>query len=156
MRRRFTFVRAALVFLIGAGAITGTGLVIDRVCLRHGIPGYKIMLISNVVTGIIAGFLYLQNRIREREKRLVLEDRLAKVADVNHHVRNALSIVVFYGKQSGNIHAAQLVQEAVERIEWTLREILPKGWNIDSAIAENLLEKNLYRKNKAVASSRST
>ena len=88
--------------------------------------------------------------MREREKQEVLEDRLAKVADVNHHVRNALSVVVFYGKQSGNAHAAQLVQEAVDRIEWTLREVLPKGWNIDAIVAEKL-----FMKAKVAASSNS-
>jgi hypothetical protein len=105
---------------------------------------------SNIFAGVIAGFVFVQRRIQEREKQEVLEDRLAKVADVNHHVRNALSVVVFYGKQSGNEHAAQLVQGAVDRIEWTLREVLPKGWNLDAIVAEKLLSKR-----KAAASSHS-
>jgi hypothetical protein len=150
MKTTMTPIRRLLVFLIGGGVVTSTGLLFDGLLLRQGVPRIQLLVASNVIAGTIAGFLFVQSRIREREKQHVLEDRLAKVADVNHHVRNALSVVVFYGTQSGNTHAAQLVREAVERIEWTLREVLPRGWNIDAIIAERLLVKS-----KAAASSNS-
>ena|SRR2546423_14396788 len=105
MKRTMTPIRRLLTFLIGAGIVTSTGLLFDGLLLRQGVPRIQLLVASNVIAGTIAGFLFLQSRIREREKQEVLEDRLAKVADVNHHVRNALSVVVFYGKQSGNIRS---------------------------------------------------
>jgi hypothetical protein len=150
MKRTITAIRRLLVFLVGGGIVSSLGLLTDALLLRQGVSRFQVLVASNVIAGAIAGLLFVQRRIREREKQEVLEDRLARVADVNHHVRNALSVVVFYGKQSGNEHAARLVQEAVDRIEWTLREVLPKGWNIDGIVAEKLIIKS-----KAAASSNS-
>lgn len=141
MKTTITPNRRLIAFLIVAGIATATGLLFDNFLLWQGVSRFQVLVASNMIAGTIAGLLFVQKRIREREKQEVLEDRLAKIADVNHHVRNALSVVVFYGKQSGNAHAAQLVQEAVDRIDWTLREVLPRGWNVDAIIAENLLIK---------------
>jgi hypothetical protein len=90
------------------------------------------MLLSNVLTGIVAGVLFLQNRLRAQERQKLLEQRLQKLADMNHHVRNALQVVSFYRHQISDPEAGRLLQESIRRIEWTLEEVLPRGWNINS------------------------
>ena len=94
MKTKIPPIRRLMVFLIGAGIVTTTGLLFDTLLLQQGVPRIQLLVVSNLIAGTIAGILFVQSRIREREKQEVLEDRLAKVAGVNHHVRNALSVVV--------------------------------------------------------------
>jgi hypothetical protein len=120
-----------LLFFLAVGSLAGLfGIALDVLLLRGGMPRFGILLLSNLIIGMIAGTLFVQIKVREQEQRQVVEDRLCKIADMNHHVRNALAVVAFYGTQSGSAASAELVSEAVKRIEWTLREVLPKGWNV--------------------------
>jgi hypothetical protein len=57
---------------------------------------------------------------------------LEKIAEMNHHVRNALQVMTFYGYLTDDPKVAQLIQESIRRIEWTLEEVLPRGWNIEA------------------------
>jgi hypothetical protein len=66
----------------------------------------------------------VQIRRRKQERREILQDRLDKVAEMNHHVRNALTVVVVYSLKTGKADPSML-QGAVERIEWAFREVLP-------------------------------
>ena len=61
---------------------------------------------------------------------------------MNHHIRNALAVVAFYGTQGGNATSAELVSQAVKRIEWSLREVLPRGWDTYSLIRLPAVKKN--------------
>ena len=49
---------------------------------------------------------------------------------MNHHVRNALQVVAFYGIKSDDNQATKLINESIARIEWTLKEVLPRGWDV--------------------------
>ncbi len=49
-------------------------------------------------------------------------------ADVNHHVRNALTTVLYSVHVKRDPELIQVTQEAVNRIDWTLREVL---WESD-------------------------
>ena len=119
-----------LTFLIAGSLAGAVSAAFDALLLRHGVPSLEVLLVSNAVTAAAGGTLLLQIKIRQHEKRQVLEDRLRKIADMNHHVRNALTVVAFYGTRGGNTASAERVSEAVKRIEWTLREVLPKGWEV--------------------------
>ena len=131
--KEMTFERPAtkLLFCLAAGGIAGSiGLVLDILLLRRGMPRLGILLLSNLINGALAGTLLLHLKICQLEKRRVMQDRLSTIADMNHHVRNALAVVAYYGTEDANATRAQLVSQAVKRIEWALREILPRGRNI--------------------------
>jgi Tfp pilus assembly protein PilV len=134
-------VRRLAAFLVAAGVVAVIGLVFEALLFGRSDDKLGILCLSNAITGIVAGALYVQSRLREWEKQQVLEERLRKIADMNHHVRNALAVVQFYGTQRGDCYATEAVAEAVKRIEWTLREVLPKGWNVDTVGAENVLKR---------------
>src|SRR5260370_8262624 len=120
-----------LLFFFAVGSLAGLfGIVLDVVLVRGGMPRFGILLLSNLIIGTIAGTLFVQIKVREQEQRQVVEDRLSKIADMNHHVRNALAVVAFYGTQSGNATSVELVSQAVTRIERPLRKVLPKRCNI--------------------------
>jgi len=51
------------------------------------------------------------------------------IAELNHHIRNALQVIKFLGVQNrSSLDAAQLqlINDSVDRIEWALREVLPR------------------------------
>lgn len=111
--------------------VVGVGSGFDRVLIREGVARAGVLFLSNLLTGLVAGALFLQYKLRAEEKQRLLKDRLKKIADVNHHVRNALQVVAFYQYQTQDPEMARLVQESIQRIEWTLQEVLPRGWELD-------------------------
>ena len=138
-RRTVPAIQTALVFVIGGGIVALAGLFIEELLLRYGFSRFQMVVASNAILGTTAGLLFAQIRLRQQEKREVLKDRLDKVADMNHHVRNALTVVV-YSMKIGNADSSML-QGAVERIEWALREVLPRGWGLDNQVPEKLIAK---------------
>jgi hypothetical protein len=51
------------------------------------------------------------------------------IAELNHHIRNALQVIKFLGgQQRSGLDAMQLqlINDSVDRIEWALREVLPR------------------------------
>jgi hypothetical protein len=124
-----TFLRArlqsSLLYRIGLGLAIGIGLfalsAFLEIVLNDGKIGGVNLYLDNVLTGLIAGgivFWYEQRRHR------VLLDRIRVIADMNHHVRNALQVITWasHTDQSNQIH---VIEEAAKRIQWALREILP-------------------------------
>lgn len=123
--------KLAIGFLLSALFITAVGLLFDRLMLREGISRIDILMVSNLLTGIVAAGLFLQIKLRAAEKQRLWEERLQKLADMNHHVRNALQVLAFYASQTQDSRAAKLIKESIQRIEWTLIEVLPRGWDLD-------------------------
>jgi hypothetical protein len=99
--------------------------------LREGVPRIGVLILSNLLTGLVAGALLLQNKIRAQERQHLLQERLQKISEMNHHVRNALQVVAFYKHMTEDPKVARLIEESIRRIEWTLEEILPRGWDIE-------------------------
>lgn len=84
--------------------------------------------IDDVLIGLVAAaFVFLVQRQQERELRRQLQNA-AVIEQMNHHIRNALQVIVTH---AGLDHEAkpelQQIDDAVARIDWALREILPKS-----------------------------
>ncbi len=56
--------------------------------------------------------------------------RMATIAEMNHHIRNAMQVIrgliTFLPDPSHRDDQILLINESVERVEWALREVLPK------------------------------
>lgn len=82
------------------------------------------ILYSDVFTSAVAGLLaYVACRYYARSRRAAIE-RLKAAAEVNHHVRNALTAVLYSVHARRDPALMQVTQEAVDRIDWVLREEL--------------------------------
>jgi hypothetical protein len=106
-----------LVWIVGFG--------FDRLLARDGIARVDILLTSNALTGIVAGFLFFSLINYERLRRKLLQERLATIAEMNHHIRNALQVITYAATAADNEESVELIRNSVERIEWALREVLP-------------------------------
>jgi hypothetical protein len=86
----------------------------------HNVHGF-LALVDNFAAGIAVGLMVLlYERWRQRE----VDRKLQTIRLMNHHVRNALQVIsaASWGPDGT---AQPKIQNAVRRIEWALREVLP-------------------------------
>ena len=83
-------------------------------------------LVSPAIAAAVTAFFALRLQVIAHDRAKATVRALQIIADLNHHIRNALQVISYenYANAEPNKH----MREAVERIEWTLREILP-GFN---------------------------
>lgn len=87
---------------------------------------YRERIMAEGASALILGLLVwklLHNAYRARQRTLA---RLQVVAELNHHVRNALEIISLSAYITRDEEAIRRIMEGVNRIEWALREILPQ------------------------------
>jgi hypothetical protein len=111
-RISFSFLLGFALFVLGAG--------LQGVLQQRGVTRASLYL-DDLVLGVLAGlmaFAYEHRRSRE------LRQKLAVISAMNHHVRNALQTIAYvpYTEQAKQM---LLIQQAVNRIQWALKEILP-------------------------------
>jgi len=111
--------------IVVAAAVAVVGLLFDRLLLREGVPRYDLMAISNSLTGIVAGAFYWQGRRLDRQRRQFIRERLHTISEMNHHIRNALQVISFYSGKGADEKTIAALDQAVNRIEWALSEVLP-------------------------------
>jgi hypothetical protein len=112
---------ASVVALIVAAA----GIFLDALLIRVGLARIDVLILSNLLTGGIAGIAYWLFAIRDFEQRAADIKRLEVIAEMNHHVRNALQVIVYYCAHLEN-ESQDDMKHAVERIQWSLKTILPQ------------------------------
>jgi len=111
---------------VGLGMLVwGFGFGFDRLLARDGVTRTEILVTSNGLTGLIAGFLFYNLALKERIRREIIRDRLHVIADMNHHIRNALQVITYATAVGKDDESVEMIRSSVERIEWTLREVLP-------------------------------
>lgn len=108
-----------MVFLIGT--------TLDYFLIRDAHDSRVTVLeVSDALGGLIAGALIFRLLQYERERRERLRQKLAIIADMNHHVRNALQVISFHAYSNADKKEIEAIRESMERIQWALKEILPK------------------------------
>jgi hypothetical protein len=102
----------------------GVAYLTNALLMRVGTSGVVYAVIDATVIGAVAatiGALALIG-VRERRKRDI--ERLRTVAELNHHVRNALQVIVDDYYLSRDSHT-EAVLSSVDRIDRTLRSLFP-------------------------------
>lgn len=96
------------------------------------------LLASDFYTCLIAFvFSYALLRVEAR-RRASLARRMEIAAEVNHHIRNALTGVVFTAAVRNDPALQAVLQDATARIDWVLQDVLPDGsadlqWPVQSS-----------------------
>ena len=115
--------------MVIAAALAGSALwivggALDWLVVHRYLPLLP-MVIADFLVGVLAGALVYRTLLQSRARYEALMERLAVIGDMNHHIRNALQVIDYHNRTDERAHAVQQVSEAVTRIEWTLREVLP-------------------------------
>lgn len=104
---------ALIVLVIGVGGDYFAG----RIGLEH-----DLLYVNDVVSAVLIAVLVAVYEWRGRKR---IQERLEIIAQMNHHVRNALQLISLSPHAKQREENVALIQQAVERIEWALREVLP-------------------------------
>jgi hypothetical protein len=120
-RPRRTLLKAFIV----AVAVFVVSSVADLIMLYEHAPVRRTIEISDAISAAVIGLLTYQLLRFQQQRRERLRQRVAAISEMNHHVRNALQIISLssHGKSQEEIAA---IRESVNRIQWALRELLPK------------------------------
>ena len=77
---------------------------------------------SALILGMLAAKL-LHHAYKARQDAFA---RLQVIAELNHHIRNALEVISLSAYITHDEEAIRRIMEGVNRIDWALREILPR------------------------------
>jgi hypothetical protein len=133
--------RDLLIFAIVAIVVGAIGMGFDQLLVKEGVHRLDIIALSNGLTGIAAGLLYFQVTRIDRERRAATQERLRTIADMNHHIRNALQVISYASTTADKAQSMELIGQSVERIEWALREVLPGHVTREPQLAPSDAEK---------------
>ncbi len=102
------------------------GMALDWILLYEHESRLVTIATSDALAGLIAALLIYKLLSFERERRRRMEERLHTIGEMNHHIRNALQVIAFSVHATGNRKELEEITDAVNRIQWALREVLPK------------------------------
>ena len=119
----------------GSGLIVAGAVVVGQWLFNDALGFHRFYGIGFV--GPVIGFgvtaaLVTTIQVRARQRRRARMARAQVVADCNHEIRNALQAMV--GVQYPN-DKVEIIQEAVARIDWALRDLLPHVQDEDGPTA---------------------
>src|SRR5947209_13550950 len=106
------FRRVGRSFLLGF-VLFVLGATLQSLLRTESLSGIAIY-VDDLILGILAGlvvFAYEQRRYRE------IRNKIAMIAAMNHHVRNALQ-AISYAPYTEEAKQLQLIQQSVNRIQW--------------------------------------
>jgi len=121
--------RSGLFSLAIVLVVSVLGILLDLMLVKEGLPRFAMLMVSNTLTGLFAGGFFYQVLREEKANRDLVEARMKTIAELNHHIRNALQVIKFWGGQQRpglDVMQLQLINDSVDRIEWALREVLPR------------------------------
>ena len=114
---RILLVAVVVGLLIG---VCGFGL--DRL-VHHASRIYA----SDLYTCMVASVFSYLLMIYEKRRRMILARRMAIAAEVNHHIRNALSAIIYSTSVRLDQPLQDTLKDATDRIDWVLTTVLPDG-----------------------------
>jgi hypothetical protein len=100
--------------------VCGVGL--DRL-VHHASRIY----VSDLYTCVVAFVFSYLLMIYEKRRRMILARRMAIAAEVNHHIRNALTAIVYTTSVRRDQSLQSVLKDATDRIDWVLTTVLPDG-----------------------------
>lgn len=122
---RQTRARAVLLAFLAALAIFIVSVGADIMLLRDHQPARFTIEISDAISSLVIGLLSYRLFRLQQQRREYVRHKVEVIADMNHHVRNALQVISLttHGNDKDEIG---VIRESVNRIQWALRELLPK------------------------------
>ena len=104
----------------------GFGIFVLGVTLRTLLDNWGVTgvtaAIDDLLIGLLAGILVFAY---ERHQHKVILEKMRMIAEMNHHVRNALQPIIYSPYLKEQAEQVKIIQEGIHRIEWALREVLP-------------------------------
>ncbi len=117
--RAGVFIFGAASGLVSAAVMLGTTYALQNA--HFGNPTLLVALCIGVTTAVLGWIEAAATRSRRLR---VLED-VVKVAELNHHVRNALQAIQYATHMPAGMQQIEIIDDGVKRIDQTLRHLFP-------------------------------
>ena len=112
-----------LIALLAGAVVTATGVLVDLSLLPFDRPLVVHQIMGDFIAGLVASLVCLAVMLKHEEMHFrVAMDRAAIVAELNHHVRNAVFPLCLAVQKLGDPDANRIAADAVERINIALKE----------------------------------
>src|ERR1035437_3601658 len=83
-------------------------------------------LLAEALSALIVSCLFAKLAYLTRQRHLLTVARMQVIAEMNHHIRNALTPISLSADATENQQLVRVISDGVDRIDWALREILPR------------------------------
>ncbi|MFZ3264713.1 MAG: hypothetical protein WA172_11995 [Terriglobales bacterium] len=113
--------RAILSSTIAAAVFLSGGL-LDWFVTREYLPRISLMLAGAAIS-LSVGFLIFQILTNIQRRYQMMLDQLRRVAELNHHIRNALQVIAYHNVPDRSEGAIQQVNTQIVRIQTALRGV---------------------------------
>jgi hypothetical protein len=97
------------------------GALVQGFVVKDGVQGVSVYA-DDLILGLLAGLLMFAY---EQKRHSAIVKRIQVIAAMNHHVRNALQAITL-SRYAEHTEQIQLIDESAKRIQWALRELLPR------------------------------
>ena len=122
MYRKPITLKARALYSFGLGfGIFVLGVTLRTLLDKWGVTGVT-AVVDDLLIGLLAGLLVFAY---ERHRHKLIVERMRMIAEMNHHIRNALQPIVYSPYLKEQAEQVKIIQEGTRRIEWALREVLP-------------------------------
>jgi hypothetical protein len=120
-----------LLMAFTAGLISGFAAhIIDAQLAVRGLTAHS-TFVDDCLTGLFVGTIAfcLSLYLDERNDRQHTRHRVLAVAEMNHHLRNALAVLKLSPEIEDSSARRRAIESGIARIEFTLEEILPSSFD---------------------------
>jgi signal transduction histidine kinase len=103
------------------------------------IGGQKERWLAEAVSALVVGGLVAKLTAVLHRQHQIMQARVQIMSEMNHHVRNALMAISASADLAENQECNRVILESVQRIDWALREILPRSQPLPQAEQTRLM-----------------
>ena len=139
-----------LIALVAGLVVTATALIVNATGIPYDRRVWTQVAVGDFIGGLIAALVALAIQLKNDGSyyRFAME-RAAIVAELNHHVRNAVFPLCLAVQRAGDAEGNRLASEAVERINVALRDAMTDAFARNVEYGETLRAVNGRERNAA-------
>jgi hypothetical protein len=122
---------------LGVGLISFLATEFMHYLLVPDIGGKWERILAEAVSSALVALLTARLIVNMNERRQAALLRMQVISEMNHHIRNALAAICLSTDAIHNQQCIRVISESVERVEWALREVLPRERPLKQPIQQN-------------------
>jgi len=129
-RRRLRIELGSRRFVLGAALGVGVASFLTTELMHYllvpDIGRHQERLLAEGLSALIVSCLIAKLAYLAHDRHRLIEARMQVIAEMNHHIRNAMTSMWLTAQVNDNRQFVRVISEGVSRIDWALREILPR------------------------------
>jgi hypothetical protein len=106
-----------------------TSLSVDFWLYSLGATPVEFFSASDAIAALLTFAFVIKLVEHAGERRRAVIERLQLITESNHHIRNALQAIQYSAHETKHVEAIKTIDDAVDRIEWVLEEIITQPEN---------------------------